>query len=238
MLDRIVRRRGPSKIAFPPKSRALTGKGRILACQGCRRDMLRRCSPASSRLRRRGAAYQLRGLACRAAEEEPVSRKLLVCALVLATSLSATSAFASASDPTDAEVLALAGPKTCQDGGFTDVMPQQLDIPIVTLDPNIMYEYCFRLPRLRKSDIGTKTVNGFVTFSTANLGNTSCGTATTYLIRPDRKPLFGRNYPAPRTSASVNSVQPGGVLVYTPGTWRVLIHYETGCNKYELIVRW
>ena len=68
-------------------------------------------------------------------------------------------------------------------------MPRQLSIPIVTLDPNITYEYCFRLPRLRKKDLGTKT-NGLVQFQTANLGNTNCGTVTTYFIRPARKPLI------------------------------------------------
>ena len=137
-------------------------------------------------------------------------RKLLVFALVL----SATSAFASASDPTTQEVLDLAGPRTCKDGNFTDVFPRQQDIPIVTLDPNILYEYCFRLPKLKKTDLGHKT-NGFVNLKFTNLANTSCGTASAYFIRPNRKSIFGKNYVAPRTYASVNAVEPGGILAYT-----------------------
>lgn len=160
-------------------------------------------------------------------------RKLLVVALVL----SATSAFASPSDPTDAEVLALAGPRTCQDGGFTDIMPRQIDIPILQLDPNILYEYCFKLPRLNKSDLGSKT-SGFVNLKLTNLANTSCGTASAYLIRPNRKSIFGKNVAVRRTAASVGAVEPGAVLFYTPGKWRVLVHYETGCNKYRMDVNW
>lgn len=139
----------------------------------------------------------------------------------------------------DAEVLALAGPRTCSYGGFYDILPHQVDIPIVALDPGFTQEYCFHLKRARKKDIGTKVTNGFVTLQTANLSKTSCGTATVYMIRPNRKSIFGKSYPAPRTSASVNQVQPAGILAYTPGTWRVLISYASGdCNKYSLTVTW
>src|SRR5262249_28312100 len=104
-------------------------------------------------------------------------------------------------------------------------------------DPNILYEYCFRLPKLKITDLGTKT-NGFVNLKLTNLANTSCGTASAYFIRPKRKSIFGKNVVFPRTYASVNSVEPGGILAYTSGVWRVLVHYETGCNKYRIDVNW
>jgi hypothetical protein len=134
-------------------------------------------------------------------------------------------------------VFALVGPKTCADGGFTDQFYRQLSIPIVTLDPNKLYEYCFKLPRLKKKDLGVKT-SGLVQLQTANLGNTSCGTASAFLIRPPRKPMLGTKLSAARTYASVNSSQPAAVLFYTPGMWRVLIRHETGCNQYTLNVLW
>ena len=161
--------------------------------------------------------------------------KLLAVALLLPVFASPALA---GGDLSDEDVFALVGSeKTCSDGGFTDVRTRELGIPIVALDPNKLYEYCFKLPRLRKRDLGEKT-NGLVIFQTANLGNTSCGTATTFLIRPDRKPLLGPKGGSPRTYASIQSTQPAGVLYYTPGWWRVLIKYEEGCNKYSLTVRW
>jgi hypothetical protein len=186
-------------------------------------------------------AYQLGGRAAGASFGGFVIRRLPDIALLvlLASLLAPTFAFASADDPTDEEVMAMAGPRTCEFGGFTDIMPRQIDIPLVVLDPNILYEYCFKLPRLRKSDLGgPKVGNGFVVLQTANLGNTSCGTASVYMIRPNRKSIFGANAVFPRTSASVNTVQPSGILPYTPGKWRVLIRYETGCNKYRIDVTW
>jgi hypothetical protein len=57
-------------------------------------------------------------------------RTLLAIAVLL---MIASATVASACDPlTDAEVLALAGPKTCSYGGFFDVLPRQVDIPIVS----------------------------------------------------------------------------------------------------------
>ena len=159
-------------------------------------------------------------------------------ALACLALVAAGSAYASPSDPTTQEVLDLAGPKTCAFGGFTDIMPRQIDIPIVTLDPGILYEYCFKLKRVKKKDLGSKT-SGFVQLQTANLANTSCGTASVYMIRPKRKSIFGKNFPASRTSASVDQVQPAGILPYTPGTWRVLLKYEGGdCRKYSITVSW
>ena len=77
-----------------------------------------------------------------------------------------------------------------------------------------------------------------VNLKLTNLANTSCGTASAYLIRPNRKSIWGASFPAARTYASVNTVEPGGILAYTPGRWRVLVHYETGCNKYRIDVNW
>jgi hypothetical protein len=165
-----------------------------------------------------------------------VSRTLLAVALLLL--VAPALAHADASNPTTQEVLDLAGPQTCAYGGFTDIMPRQVDIPIIDLDPGILEEYCFHLPRLRKRQLGVKT-NGFVQFQTANLGNSSCGTASLYVIRPDRKSIFGLSYPAPRTAANVNQVQPAAILPYTAGTWRVLIEYASGdCRKYSLTATW
>lgn len=162
-------------------------------------------------------------------------RKLLAFALLLPTLVSPAYA---AGDLSDEDVFALVGEKkTCSDGGFTDIFTREIGIPIVTLDPNKLYEYCFKLPKLKKKDLGTKT-NGLVFLQTANLGNTSCGTATTFLIRPPRKPLLGPKDGSPRTYATIEATQPGGVLFYAPGWWRVLIKYESGCNKYALKVRW
>lgn len=166
-------------------------------------------------------------------------RKLLFLALAL---LLPSYAAHAAGDLTDAEILALAGPKTCEFGQFPDQAPREISIPLIVLDPGITYEYCFKLPKRRKSDIGTKLSNGFINLTTANLANTSCGTASIYLIRPDRKPLGASNASTPRAYAQLGAVQHFMFMRYTPGVWRVLIKGETGfedkCNKYKVDVTW
>jgi len=163
-------------------------------------------------------------------------RKLLLLALF---PLLAANAAHALGDLTDAEILALAGPKTCEFGEFPDQDPNALAIPLIDLEPGITYEYCFKLPKLPRAAAGT-LINGFVFFSTTNLSNSSCGTATVYMIRPDRKPLGQPKATTPRAWASVGAVQPGGVLRYTPGTWRVLIRGESGfeddCTDYRVDV--
>lgn len=165
-------------------------------------------------------------------------RKLLLLSFV--PLLAAHAAYA-AGDLTDQEILALAGPKTCEFGEFPDQAPNEIAIPLIDLEPGSTYEYCFKLPRLPRSAEGT-FINGFVFFSATNLTNTSCGTATVYLIRPDRKPLGMPKATTPRAWASVGAVQPGGVLRYTPGTWRVVIRGESGfeddCTDYRVDVIW
>jgi hypothetical protein len=167
-------------------------------------------------------------------------RKLL--RLALAPLLVASAAHA-AGDLTDAEILALAGPKTCEFGEFPDQAPNEISIPLIDLEPGITYEYCFKLPRAPRTDVGA-LINGFVAFGGANLSNASCGTASIFVIRPDRKPLgpFYTKLNTPRAYASTNAVQPSGVLRYTPGTWRVLIRGESGfdddCTDYKFDVTW
>ena len=167
-------------------------------------------------------------------------RKLLC--LALAPLLAASAAHA-AGDLTDAEILALAGPQTCEFGEFPDQAPNEISIPLINLEPGITYEYCFKLPKAPRAAAGA-LINGFVVLGTANLGNSSCGTATVYMIRPDRKPLgpFYTKANTPRAYASVGQVSPNGLLRYTPGLWRVLIRAESGfedeCTKYKVDVTW
>lgn len=165
-------------------------------------------------------------------------RKLMLLALAL---LLAPNPARAAGDLSDAEILAFAGPKTCEFGEFPDQAPRALSIPLITLEPGITYEYCFRLPRLNPSDIPSKT-NGWVTLSTANLANTSCGTASVYLIRPKRKPLAVPRSSVPRAYATLATPQHVMVMRYTPGVWRVLLRGDTGfddkCTKYQVDVTW
>lgn len=165
-------------------------------------------------------------------------RNLLFLALA---SLLAASAARADGDLSDAEILALAGPKTCEFGEFPDQSPNEVSIPLINLEPGLTYEYCFRLPKVPRSSIGS-FVNGLVFLKSVNLSNATCGTASVYVIRPDRKPLSWPKATTPRAYASVNAVQPGGVLVYTPGVWRVLIHGESGfeddCTKYKITMNW
>lgn len=164
-------------------------------------------------------------------------RKLL---LLLLAPLLVASAARAAGDLTDAEILALAGPKTCEFGPFPDQAPNEIAIPIINLEPGITYEYCFKLPKAPRAAIGA-LINGFVFFNTANLLNSSCGTASVYMIRPNRKPLGMPKATTPRAWAST-AWQPAGVLRYTPGVWRLLIRGETGfddnCTKYKVAVSW
>ena len=165
-------------------------------------------------------------------------RKLLLLALAPLLVASTAHGFG---DLTDAEILALAGPKTCEFGEFPDQSPNELTIPLINLEPGIIYEYCFKLPKAPRTAVGG-LINGFVFLTTANLANTSCGTASVYLIRPNRKPLGPgfTKFNTPRAYASTNSVQPGAVLRYTPGVWRVLIRGESGfddkCTRYRVDV--
>lgn len=167
-------------------------------------------------------------------------RKLLL--LALAPLLVASTAHA-AGDLTDAEILAIAGPKTCEFGQFPDQAPGEISIPLINLEPGITYEYCFKLPKAPRAAVGS-LINGFVELRTANLANASCGTATVYLIRPDRKPLgpFYTQLNSPRAYASLGQVSPNGLLRYTPGVWRVLIKGNTGfddhCSRYKVDVTW
>jgi hypothetical protein len=144
---------------------------------------------------------------------------------------------ARASDMTDAEVLELAGPRTCKDGYFPYIDEREATIPIFTMDPGILYEFCFKLKKIRKKQLGVKT-NGLVQLQTANLGNTSCGTMSAFMIKPNRKSIFGPGDTSPRTYANLDASQPAGVLTYTPGIWRVLFRYESGCNKYSVVAYW
>jgi hypothetical protein len=165
-------------------------------------------------------------------------RKLLLLALV---PLLAAQVAHAAGDMTDEEILAFAGPKTCEFGQFPDQAPRALAIPIIPLDPNITYEYCFRLPRLRKKDIPSKT-SGFVELFTTNISNGTCGTASVYVIRPDRKPLGAPRATTPRAYAAIDTVQHNIIMRYTPGVWRVLIRGESGfednCTRYRVDVGW
>ena len=167
-------------------------------------------------------------------------RKLLL--LALAPLLVASAAHA-ANDLPDDEILALAGPKTCEFGEFPDQAPNEISIPLIDLEPGITYEYFFKLPKAPRTAVGG-LINGFVEFKTANLSNASCGTASLYVIRPNRKPLgpFFTKLNTPRAWATVDSVGPSGVLRYTPGTWRVLIRGESGfdddCTDYKVDVTW
>ena len=166
-------------------------------------------------------------------------RKLLF--LTLALLLASSTAHAAGELP-DEDILALAGPRTCEFGQFPDQAPREISIPLIALDPGSTYEYCFKLPKRKKADIGTKVTNGYVNLSTANLANTSCGTATVYLIRPNRKPLGMPLGSQPRAYAQVDVVQHNMNLRYTPGTWRVIIKGESGfddhCNRYKVDVTW
>src|SRR5690606_7874590 len=75
-------------------------------------------------------------------EDRLMFRKLLAFALLLPTLVSPAYA---AGDLSDEDVFALVGEKkTCSDGGFTDIFTREIGIPIVTLDPNKLYEYCFK----------------------------------------------------------------------------------------------
>jgi len=167
------------------------------------------------------------------------SKKVIVaCALVVTAIASVVLAPASArADMTDAEVLAMAGPRTCKDGPFPYKYDGIVEIPIFTLDPNILYEFCFKLPRIPKSQLGQAT-NGIVQLNTVNLGDSSCGTIDAFMIKPKRKSIFGSMDQSRRTSVNLNSSQPGGALTYTPGVWRVLFRYVEGCNKYKVAVSW
>ena len=166
-------------------------------------------------------------------------RKLLF--LVLPLLLAASTAHA-AGDLSDEDILALAGPRTCEFGQFPDQAPREISIPLIVLDPGILYEYCFKLPRAKKGDIGSKLTNGYVRLTSANRANTSCGTATVYMIRPNRKPLGMKFGSQPRAYAQVDVVQHDMQLRYTPGVWRVLIKGESGfddhCNRYKVDVTW
>lgn len=168
--------------------------------------------------------------------EALVFRQLLTFALAVALA-TATPSPAHANDLSQAEVLEIAGPMSCEFGTFTDKTDRLISIPIVTLDPDILYEYCFKLPKLPKRQLGIKT-SGLVQIQTANLGNTSCGTANLFVVKPKRKSIFGKNDRSPRTYASVDAVQPAAVLTYTPGVWRVLMSFNSGCNKYSISASW
>jgi len=165
-------------------------------------------------------------------------RRNLLAGLSLIASLFLLSApTARASDMTDEEVLALAGPRTCKDGYFPYAEEREVSIPVFTMDPGILYEFCFKLKKIKRKHLGVKT-SGLVQLQTANLGNTSCGTMSAFLIKPKRRSIFGPSDTSPRTYANLNATQPAGVLTYTPGVWRALFRYESGCNKYSVVVSW
>jgi hypothetical protein len=59
-----------------------------------------------------------------------------------------------------------------------------------------------------------------------------------FLIKTKKKSIFGWGDTSPRTYANLDSSQPAAVLTYAPGVWRALFRYETGCNKYSVVVSW
>lgn len=158
-------------------------------------------------------------------------RKLSI--LILAAAIAMP---AGASAMTDAEVLAFAGKRTCKDGFFPYGDSRQVNIPILTLDPGVLYEFCIKLPKIRRKHLGILTT-GLVELHTANLGNAACGTMSAWMIKTRRKSIF-KNDMSPRTYTSLSQVAPNAVLTYAPGIWRVLFRYEEGCNRYFVSVKW
>jgi len=103
----------------------------------------------------------------------------------------------------------------CPNGFMSKVSNTQWTLSNVILQENQDYVYCVDLPANTRPFIEVKTVNK---------GNTSCGELELTAVSPHGAEYF-----------SFGS-QPGTVGLHVTGRWRILLHLNWGCNRYDVNV--
>jgi hypothetical protein len=103
----------------------------------------------------------------------------------------------------------------CPSGFMSKVSNTQWTLTNVILQEDQDYVYCVDLPANTRPFVEVKTVNK---------GNTSCGELELTAISPHGAEYF-----------SFGS-QPGTVGLHVTGRWRVHLHLNWGCNRYDVNV--
>jgi len=101
----------------------------------------------------------------------------------------------------------------CPNGFLTKVSNTQWTLSNAILQENQDYVFCVDLPANTRPFIEVKTVNK---------GNTSCGELELTAISPHGTEYF-----------SFGS-QPGTVGLHVTGRWRLVLHLNWGCNRYDV----
>ena len=101
----------------------------------------------------------------------------------------------------------------CPDGFFSKVSNTQWSLTNVTLDLNKDHTWCADLPAARSFFFEVKTVNK---------ANTQCSDVEMTAISPTGVEYFS------------NGSQPGVPPLVSPGRWRIRMHLNEGCARYDV----
>ena len=104
-------------------------------------------------------------------------------------------------------------PGDCPDGFFSKVSNSQWTLTNVILDLNKDHTWCADLPA---------STRGFFEIVTTNKGNASCSDVEMTAISPTGVEYFS------------NGSQPGVPPFVSPGRWRVKLHLNEGCSRYDV----
>lgn len=101
----------------------------------------------------------------------------------------------------------------CPDGFFSKVSNSQWTLTNVILDPGKDHVWCADLPASRSI---------FFEINTTNKGNSSCSDVEMTAVSPTGVEYFS------------NGSQPGVPPLVSPGRWRVKMHLNEGCTRYDV----
>lgn len=103
----------------------------------------------------------------------------------------------------------------CPDGFMSKVHASQYSLTNIVLQEGRDYVYCVDLPA---------STRPFVEWKTVNKANTNCSDLEMTAISPQGAEFF-----------SFGS-QPGTVGLHVAGRWRLLLHLNSGCNRFDVHV--
>ncbi len=107
------------------------------------------------------------------------------------------------------------GSTDCPDGFIPKIHASQWSLTNIVLQEGRTYTYCVDLPA---------STRPFVEWKTVNKANTNCSELEMTAVSPHGAEYF-----------SFGS-QPGTVSLHTTGRWRLILHQNWGCNRYDVHV--
>ena len=124
----------------------------------------------------------------------------------------------------------------CADGQLRKINNFQMGFRDTAFEQGRIYEMCFHLPPAdMKSDKARKPL---VEIQTVNKANFQCSDFEMAVVVPHRENVVGQTLSGENRVLRSGGSQPGTGYYYTPGKWRIYLRLNSGCNRYDLNVRW